>query len=185
MLARNDPSVGTNQPAAGNFGVAQYAIDLSQADWNDTQRTTLNSSNCNVIRRMLGGIRNYGWRSNVNAVSDANWVDFGNARFYMELAAELDEVGENYIFSQIDGQDGVLINSFNDALTGVMLDHYTAGELFGDTPAESFRVDTGPSVNTLARLANNELHAVVTVKMAPFAEYVEIAVVKRMVTQPL
>jgi len=185
MLARNDPSVGTNQPAAGNYGVAQYVVDLTQPDWSDTQRTTLNSSNCNIIRRMLGGIRNYGWRSNVNAISDANWVDFGNARFYMELSAELDEVGENYIFSQIDGQNGVLINSFHDALTGVMLDHYFAGELFGASPAESFRVDTGPSVNTLARLANNELHAVVTVKMAPFAEYVEIAVVKRMVTQPL
>jgi len=185
MLARNDPSLGTNQPAAGNYGVAQYVIDLTQADWSDANRTTLNNSNCNVIRRMLGGIRNYGWRSNVNAVSDANWVDFGNARFYMELSAELDQVGENFIFSQIDGQNGSVINAFHDSLTGVMLDHFIAGELFGGAPYEAFRVDTGPGVNTLARLANNELHAVVTVKMAPFAEYVEIAVVKRMVTQPL
>ena len=185
MLARNDPTLGTNQPAAGNYGNAQYAIDLTQPDWTDTQRTTLNSSNCNIIRRMFGGIRNYGWRSNTNAVSDPSWVDFGNGRFYMDLSAELNNVGENYIFSEIDGQNGQLINAFNSELTGVMLDHYNAGELFGDTAAQAFRVDTGPAVNTLQTLANNELHAVVTVKMAPFAEYVQINIVKRQVTQTL
>ena len=185
MIARNDASLGTNQPAAGNYGVSQYAIELTQPDWTDAQRTTLNSSSCNIIRRMFGSIRNYGWRSCVNAVSDANWVNFGNGRFYMELSAELDEIGENYVFAEIDGQNGDTINAFHDELASALLTHYFAGELFGDDADQAFRVDTGPAVNTLPRLANNELHAVVSVKMSPFAEYVEIAIVKRLVTQPL
>lgn len=185
MVARNDPSFGSNQPAAGNYGSAHYVYDISQPDWTDTQRTTLNSSACNIIRRLFGGIRNYGWRATVSAVGDPSWVDFGNGRFYMDISAELNLIGENYIFSEIDGQNGLTINAFHNELAGQLLSHYLMGELFGDTPDQAFAVDTGPAVNTLATLANNELHAVCTIRVSPFAEYVVINVVKRMVTQSL
>jgi hypothetical protein len=49
----------------------------------------------------------------------------------------------------------------------------------------AFTVDTGPAVNTLQTLANLELHAACRVKMSPFAEWVQIQVVKRSITQPL
>jgi hypothetical protein len=185
LCGRNDPSVGANQPAAGNNGVARFGTDLSQPDWNDANRTTLNSSSCNIIRRLYGGIRNYGWRALVNAVGDPSWVDFGNGRFYMDLAAELDSIGENFVFSQIDGQNGQTIQQFHDQLYGNLLGHYTAGELFGDTADQAFAVDTSDKVNTLATLANNELHAVCMVKMSPMAEFVAINIVKLMVTQSI
>jgi len=185
LLSRNDPALGTNMPAAGNNGQAQYCTDLTQPDWNDASRTQLNSSACNVVRRMFGGIRNYGWRALVNVTTDPSWVDFGNARLYMDLAAELDAIGENFIFQELDGQNGITINSFHSALAGDLLDHYNAGDLFGNTPDEAFAVDTGPSVNTLTTLANNELHAVCRVKMAPMAEYVVIQIAKRQITQAL
>ena|SRR5215469_974556 len=183
LCSRNDPTLGTNQPAAGNYGNSQYVTDLSQPDWNDTNRTTLNSSSCNVIRRMFGGIRNYGWRSLTNAVSDASWIDFGNARFYCDLVAELDQIGENYIFSEIDGPTGVTISSFHNSLAANLMGHYAAGELFGATSDQAFTVDTGPSVNTPQSLANNELHAKCTICMSPFAEYVVINISKIQVTQ--
>jgi len=182
MIARNDPSLGANQPAAGNYGQAQFVIDLSQPDWNDTQRTTLNSSSCNIVRRMFGAIRNYGWRSLTNAISDPSWVDFGNARFYTELVAELDLIGENYIFSEIDGLNGVTMTSFHTSLAACLMAHYAAGELFGDTADQAFSVDTGPSVNTPQTIANNELHATCMVVMSPFAEQVFINIVKNQVT---
>lgn len=185
LIARNDPSVGTNTPSAGANGQARYVYDVSQPNWDDASRATLNNSACNVIRRMFGGIRVYGWRALVNPTSDANWVDFANARLYIDLQAELNNAGENYVFAQIDGQNGSTVNSFNGALSGVLLDHYQAGELFGDTPGAAFAVDTGPSVNTLATLANLELHAACRVKMSPFAEWVQIQIVKRQITQTL
>src|SRR5215831_2953000 len=143
LLGRNDPALGSNMPAAGNNGQAQYCTDLSQPDWNDASRTQLNASACNVIRRMFGGIRNYGWRSLVNPTTDPSWVDFGNARLFMDLSAELDGIGENFIFQELDGQNGVTINSFHSALAGNLLNHYNAGDLFGDTPDQAFTVDTG------------------------------------------
>jgi hypothetical protein len=185
LLGRNDPTLGANAPAAGVNGQALYVTDLSQPDWTDAQRTTLNSSACNIVRRMFGGVRNYGWRALVNATSDPSWVDFGNARLFVALTAELNGIGENYIFLEIDGQDGNTITSFHGALAGVLLNHFYAGDLFGATPDTSFAIDTGPQVNTLQTIANNELHAIVRVKMAPFAEYVVIQIAKRQVTQTL
>ena len=185
LIASNDPSLSTNTPAAGNNGVSSYCTDLSQPDWDDPTRTDLNNNACNVIRRMFGGIRNYGWRALVNPTSDPGWVNFGNGRLYMDLSAELNAIGENFMFEQIDGQNGSTINLFSAALAGAMLAHFQHGDLFGDTPDQSFVINTGPGVNTLATLANNELHALVTVKMSPFAEAVIIQIVKRQITQTL
>jgi len=182
LIARNDPAVGTNKPSAGNAGMSLYAIDLTQPNWKDIDRQTLNTAGVNVIRRMFGGIRVYGWRSLADPIGDRNWLDFANARLYTELVSQLNNVGENYMFAEIDGPNGVTVNGFHDALAGVMMDHFLAGELFGDTASDAFDVNTGSSVNTLETLANLELHAIVTVVMAPFAEVVQIQIVKRAVT---
>lgn len=183
LIARNDASYGTNQASAGTAGIARYVTDLSQPDWDDATRTDLNINGINVIRRMLGGVRNYGWRALVNAVSDANWVGFNNARFYMDLYNTLNAIGEGYVFSQIDGQNGTTINKFHGSLGGEMLRRYQQGALFGDTADVAFQVDTGPTVNTLASITAQELHAAVAYKNAPMAEYVLIQISKRLVTQ--
>lgn len=183
LCARNDASLGTNQASAGNFGVARYAVDLTQPDWDEATRTTLNTNYVNVIVRRFGGIRNYGWRAAVNAVNDPSWVGFNNARFYMDLFNALNNIGENFVFSQIDGQNGTTINKFHGSLAGEMLRRYQTGALFGDTADLAFQVDTGPTVNTLATIAAQELRAAVAYKNSPMAEYVLIQVTKRLVTQ--
>lgn len=179
LIAKNDGTIGSDAASAGKNGISNYAIDLSQINWTDADRSTLNLAGVNLVRRMFGSIRNYGWRSLANPTTDPNWIDFGNARLFMDLVAELNMVGENFMFSNIDGQNGTTINQFHDALAGVLLDHYNQGDLFGDTPDQSFAVDTGPGVNTLQTIANLELHAVVQVRMTPFAEWVQIQIVKR------
>lgn len=185
LVARNDPSLGANHAAAGRFGLSNYAVGLSQPAWDDSTRTALNSSGVNVIRQLFGTITVYGWRSTTNAVSDSNWIDFGNARQFMKLSAELDQVGQNYLFEDIDGQNGRTIGGFHDALAGVLMEHYNTGQLFGATPDAAFQVDTGSSVNTLETIANLELHAICYVKMSPMAEYVLIQIVKRSVEEGL
>ncbi|HEY7418006.1 MAG TPA: hypothetical protein VH593_22690 [Ktedonobacteraceae bacterium] len=183
LIARNDNTLGVNRPSAGNAGSLRTAIGLSQPAWDDATRESLNAGSVNVIRTMFNGIRVYGWRSLVNASTDSNWVNFANSRLIIQLKAELDEVGENFVFSEIDGQNGITITSFNGGLTGVLLGHFLSGELFGDTPGQAFIVDTGPTVNTLETIANGELHAVCQVKLSPFAEWVVIQIVKRQVTE--
>lgn len=185
LIARNDPVFGTNRPSAGDVGVALFVNDLSQPAWTDAQRQTLNASGINVSRRKDGVIKVYGWRTTVDANADPNWVNFANSRLYMQLSAELQAVAENFMFDEIDGQNGTTITAFHDALAGVCLTHFNNQELFGDTAEQAFIVDTGPGVNTLATIAALELHADVRVKMAPFAEYVAIRVVKRQVSDAL
>jgi len=184
LIARNDPSLGPNHPSAGRrYGVSRYAIDLSQPEWDSTTKKDLNDNGVNVIRRVDGAIVVYGWRSSTNPSTDSNWLDFGNWRLIMGISAELDEVGENFLFEEIDGQNGLTINGFRDGLIGVCMEHYQRRELFGDSAAEAFSVNTGPGVNTLATIQANELHAIVQVKPATMAEYVPIQIVKRAVTE--
>lgn len=182
LIARNDPVVGPNQPSAGKYGAFAYATDLSQPDFSETDRTALNNSKVNVIRRFKG-IRVYGWRSTVDPQADSNWVDFANARYIMGLTARLKEIGENYMFDEIDGQNGTTINGFHDALAGECLKDFNSRQLFGDTAAEGFDVDTSPAVNTLDTIANRELHAIVYVRPGTFAEWIPIQIVKRLINQ--
>jgi phage tail sheath protein FI len=179
LIARNDPVNGPNSPAAGNDGISRFAVGVSQPGYKDVDRESLNNAGCNIIRYMSGTVKVYGWRSLADPVSDSSWLDFGNGRLYMGLVSELNNVGENFMFDEIDGQDGQTIGAFHDSLVAVMLGHYNNGELFGNTAEDAFTVDTGHQVNTPETIANLELHAIVNVKMAPFAEYIEILVVKQ------
>ena len=126
----NDHLSGPDTASAGNNGQSVFALDLTQPDWNDSDRGTLNSNGINVIRRMFGGIRNYGWRSQANPNTDSNWLSFANGRLYMGIAAELRQAGENYVFSTIDGQLGQTIQSFKESLISVLSAHWRKGELF-------------------------------------------------------
>jgi phage tail sheath protein FI len=183
VIARNDPSLGPNRPAAGDAGALRYAVQLSQPNWGDPDRQTLNDAGVNVIRSMFNGFRIYGWRSLTSFSSDSNWIDFGNARLQMAITAELKNIAESFMFEEIDGQNGTTIGSFHTAIAGVMLDHYARREFFGDTANDAFSVDTGPGVNTVTTIANQELHAVVAYKAAPMAEQVVIEVVKAQIAQ--
>jgi hypothetical protein len=183
LIARNEASLGSNHPSAGDAGISHYAIGLTQPAWTDDNRELLNLGKVNAIRNMYGSMVVYGWRSGANPNVDRNWIDFANARLYMELTAELNAASQSFIFEEIDGQQGHTIGAFHDALAGVLLDHWNAGELFGDTPDQAFNVDTSPSVNTLETLQNLELHAICYVQMAPFAEYIAIQIVKRSILE--
>lgn len=185
MIARNDPTLGVDAAAAGRQGVSNYAIHLSQNNWDDITRQTLNAGGVNVVRQIGSEILNYGWRSLADPVNDQNWLDFGNARLYMGLSDELNAIGDTYVFLNIDGQQGTTVADFHNDIAAALLVHYNQGDLFGDTSDDAFIVDTGVGVNTLQTIANLELHAVVQVRMSPFAEYVMIQVVKRQTTDPI
>lgn len=181
-LAANDAAgLGANAPAAGVNGVASYVVGLSQ-DPGALDRQTLNEAGVDVIREMFGSVRIYGWRSLVNSNADPGWVDLGNARLYMAIAGEGAAIGEQFMFDKIDGQ-GKTISAFNGALAAMLARYYQNGDLFGASASDAFFVDTGAQVNTDETLANNELHAVLNVRMSPFAELVEIEIYKRPITE--
>lgn len=181
-IAQADAEFNPNVPAAGANGIAQYAYDLSQVAWDPATRNSLNAGGVNVIRDMFGTPRIYGWRSMVDPLVEPSWIDFGNSRLYMAIAAEASNIAETYVLAEIDGQ-GITISAFGGALKGMLIPYYNEGALYGATPDEAFFVDVGTQVNTPARIANNELHAVLSLKMSPFAEYVVIEIVKVGITE--
>ena len=59
------------------------------------------------------------------------------------------------------------------------------GALYGDTPADAFVVNVGSPVNTPATIAAGELNAQASVRMSPFAQYVQILLTAVPTTQSL
>jgi hypothetical protein len=53
-----------------------------------------------------------------------------------------------------------------------------AGSLYGDTADEAFSVNVGTQVNTPETIAEGVLKAVISLKMSPAAERVQIEIVK-------
>jgi phage tail sheath protein FI len=181
-IARNELRFGPNEPAAGDRGEAQFAVGLTQDLSDAALRDRLNSAGVNVSILKFGGVRTYGWRSLVDPNVDPYWVDFGNVRLAMAIASRAAEIGESFLFEQIDGQ-GHTISAFGGVLTGMLLDFYNEDALFGASAGDAFSVDVGDQVNTPSRIADNELHAVLNVRMSPDAELVQIEIVKTPVDQ--
>jgi hypothetical protein len=173
--------LSANDPAAGDNGVLRTALDLTQV-YTDSDREDLNDNGVDIIRDMYGQRKVYGWRTVVDPIGDPRWINLGNSIMHRQIVAIAGAVGERFIFKQIDGK-GQLISSFGAALEAeVCMPLFMSGSLFGDSTTEAYKVDVGPSVNTNATIAANELHAIIAVKMSPFGEQVNIEIVKYLVT---
>ena len=183
-IARADSLGSPNTPAAGENGQARFSSGLAQSALSDADRQELNAAGLNVTIVKYGGVRTYGWRTAANPTTEPDWINLGNSRLLMEIASRADEIGEMYIFQEIDGQ-GILTSKFGGSLVAMLMDYWNAGSLFGSTVDEAFFVDTGPSVNTPQTIQNLELRAVIGIKPSPFAEMITIEVVKSQVTQAL
>jgi hypothetical protein len=176
IIARNDLSYSPNQPAAGELGQAVYALDVN-GRYTDLELQNLNVAGVTIARVVYGGVRTYGERSCVNPTATPTWLMFGSARLNMAITAEAQAIGEHYVFSQIDGR-GHTQSQFGGELSAMLLGYYNEGSLYGATPEEAYAVDVGSSVNTPATIANGELHAVISCRMSPGAEWVVIEIVK-------
>lgn len=181
LEARRDRVASQNIPAAGRSYPLNYVMALA-VEFSDDDRTELNGYGVNVAHT-VGSVREtYGYRSLADSDTEPNWTQFNYARLRMAITAHAEDVGETFLFSQIDGK-GLKLSEFGSAIGGMLLDFYVLGSLYGDTPREAFRVDVGSSVNTAETIAAGELHAVAGVRMSPHAEMVVIEFVKTPITQ--
>lgn len=178
MIARNEATgKGPNEPTAGVNGIAQYATGLSQSAWDDTEREALNDGGVNVARVMSGAVRTYGYRTLVDPTTAPAWLQASNARLDMAIKAKAAQIAERFNFAQIDGRKRK-IGEFGGELAAMLLPFWTSGQLYGETFQEAATVDVGSQVNTPETIAAQELHAILAVRMSPFAERVIIEIVK-------
>jgi phage tail sheath protein FI len=186
LMAKNDSAgVNPNQPSAGQLGQSAYASDASFA-YIDVDRTTLNANGINLLKLVAGSVRVYGYRTlaDPSVALEANYLQLSNARLYMRIQAELDAIGERFIFRQIDGQR-LTINEYGGVLTGALLPYWQRGSLYGTNPEDAFRVDVGPNINTDVTIANGDLRASIMLRMSPFAEEVFMDLVKTKITEAI
>jgi len=174
--------VSPNVAPAGENGIAQYAIGLSQDAWTDADRETLNDAGFNVVRLHRGAFRTYGFRTAVDPTIDDTWLELTNSRLYMLIAALGDAIAEKYVFAQLDGRR-FKISEFNGELTAMLIPFYVAGSLYGETFDEAAVVDTGPQVNTEETIAARELRAIIAIRMSHFGELVTIEISKVATTE--
>jgi len=183
IIARNDVSLNANVPAAGVNGQAVYALDLT-AKFTDAEYETMNTAGACLAKMVNLGVRSYGYRTVVDPVAQPLWTSFGNARLRMAIVAGADNVAERYVFSLLDGRRRT-INDFGAELSAMLVPYFESGALYGATAQEAFRVDVGEQVNTEETIAAGELHAVIMVRMSPFAELVVIEIVKVATTEAI
>lgn len=184
LIARSDASYNPNVPAAGVNGLSRYATDLTYR-YTDDEYQSLNEGGVDMARLIYGGVESYGYRTLVDPDGpQQTWLDLGNARLNMAIVAEADQIAERFVFSQIDGR-GRTISQFGAELRAMLVPFYEADALFGATPDDAFFVDVGSQVNTPETIAAGELHAVIEVRMSPFAELVVIEIVKVATTQSI
>jgi hypothetical protein len=176
IIARNDVAYSPNQPAAGELGQSVFALDVA-GHYTDLEYQNLNTAGASMARLIYGGVRTYGYRTVVDPVAMPQWLMFGWARLNMAITAQAEAIGERYVFAQLDGR-GHTLGEFGGELSAMLLGFYNEGSLYGDTPQDAYAVDVGSSVNTPDTIANGELHAVISVRMSPDAEWVVIEVVK-------
>jgi hypothetical protein len=139
----------------------------------------------NQIVLRYGNYQVFGWRTLVdpNGASQ-DWINAGNRRLTMAMTAKALAILETYILDEIDGQ-GRMFTRLKGQLVGMCAEYYTMGSLYGLTPEDAFSVDTGPQVNTLATIANREVHAAIAARMSPDAELVVLEISKIPVSQSL
>lgn len=184
LMARQDAATGNpNEPAAGVAGIPSFSLGVTRPNWSDDARGRLNDAGVNVFHEKSGTQRLYGYRTGVEEYGSAGaWLSASNARLRMAIQAQADELAEPFVFAQITKAK---IAEYNGVLTGMLLGWYNLGALFGDSPQEAFVVDTGPTVNTVERIAARQLSAVMGTRMSEFAEVVYMEFVKIPVTEAL
>jgi hypothetical protein len=174
--------MSANEPAAADNGILSRVLDFTQT-WSDEQRENLNKNGVNVLMDVYGTPKIYGWRTTADPVNDKLWIALSNSLLHRQIIALSNVVMERFVFRQVNTS---LMSRFGAALVGhVCMPLYEQGALLGDTPQEAYKVDSGTNVNTPEVIENNELRAVISVRMAPFGEKLTVYLVKYAVNEAI
>lgn len=180
LRARAHRDVGPWQAPAGERGVAKFVLGpevaLTRAEADD-----LDDNNVNAIRTIAGTTRLYGYRS--LSSDEANYALL-IGRDVLNTYVKAAEVRlERYVFRTIDAQ-GRLFASIAGTLKALVEPMRAAGGLYerradnGDVLDPGYSIDVGPTVNTDAVLAANEVHAVLAMRVSPVGTLIALTIVK-------
>jgi hypothetical protein len=163
------------------MGKPRSVLSLT-ASWTDAERETMNSAGVNVAREVYGEIKTYGFRSVADKDAYPLHWQFSNVRTDMAITADAEAIAERYVFRIIDGQ-GLTISQYGGELAAKLGAYYRMGALYGAEADDAYRVDVGSAVNTIDSISEGRLRAVLSIRRSPFAELVEVEIVKVAITE--
>jgi hypothetical protein len=182
LVARNDRIfLNPNIAAAGKNGIADPVVLGLQDPRTDARIQTLNGVQVNAAKNVNGSIRNYGFRTLADLTTLPQWWDLSGARTVMAFRAQSAAIDEEFVFAQIDGRHQTL-DRYESALRAAAKTLFDVGALWGDSPADAYSVDVGPTINPVQGLAAGQLNAQVRLKTSPFAEHVITNITRRALT---
>lgn len=181
VRARAHEKVGPWRAPAGLIAADYTLLGLAQ-EFTTTEFNTLEAARISVIRTRGDSIRLYGWRS--LSSDEANFAFLSARDLLNRLVVAGESVLEDYIYDPIDVK-GQLLSSINAALVGIVEPLRQAGGLFALVEPSTqrlidpgYRVETGPSINSAASLAQNQVKARLSVRVAPTGALVNLTIVK-------
>lgn len=184
LIAKSDAETqNPNIAAAGDSGVAEYVLGLSQAEWSDAVREASNARGVNQFKTVVVNgrteVRAYGFRSAADPDDQEwnGWLQATSGRLRMAILHQAGQLGERFVFDQIDGRRQK-VAEFGGAVSGDLLGWYQKDALFGETSDDAYVVDTGDNVNTDDSIADGFLKATIGIRTSPFAELVWFDYVK-------
>jgi hypothetical protein len=169
-----------NRAAAGRDFPLQYVTSFI-FEPTDTERDTLLTAGMNTFATKYGVLEFYGFQTGVVQSPDTPYWQANCSRARMWLTARAQFLGEGSMFKTIDAL-GHAAEALKGAIIGICLDLYNVDGLFGTDPDDAFQVNVGSAVNTIATIAQGELHAVVQARLSLHAKAVIIDLVSVPVT---
>lgn len=183
MIAATDRVEGPAQPAAGRWGIPPAdagVVSLAAPAWSDADRQLLNENGVNVALAKYGAFRTLGFRTlAVKAEPTSAWSMLSAVRVVMLVRSRAEQILDNHLMGLVSSPTAGRLSALGNDLTAMLLDLKQNGQLFGETPQDAFRVDTGPRVNPPAQLAGGLVKASLEVTPSPFAERLREIVVVR------
>ncbi|MEJ7824910.1 MAG: hypothetical protein WKF48_05750 [Solirubrobacteraceae bacterium] len=182
MAARSDARGNPNRAVAGRNGYSGFAIALKHPR-TDADRGLLADAGVTVYTTEGSRVQCYDDLTPVDPVLEPEWLGAAANRFVMRVVADALEIANAHMFGSVSGP--VDLVAFNGDLKGMLADWYALGALYGATPGEAYRVETGPAINTPATLQARQLRAALALKISPNARQVVINITNTPLTAAL
>lgn len=184
QISRIDKSDGPGEaPAGERYGDSAAAIGLN-AEFTKDELNALSDAGFNLAVMKFGGVRTYGARSLAPKDTDPKHWWAPGQRVMMAVHAKCEVVLERHLFRQIDGKRVQLGKVYGDLVAEACRPYYRQGALFGNTEDEAFKVDVD-TPNDLASLQDGWLKAIIQLKTSPGAEFTQVEIVKRLITETI
>lgn len=182
LMAKVARSGNNNQaPAGRSWPLTPFVTGITNT-YSEADMERLNNAGLNNIAERFGVLCLYGDRTALSAEVDPIFYQYSAANERMQLVAESEEIGEQFLFGTLDGRHQKRAK-FQAELQSMIKRHWENGALYGETAQEAGVVNVGEPINTLATEQAGELRAELIVRISPVAEAVKIIVTARPITE--